>query len=71
MSAKPSRDLALPLAFVGGGNYRAEVWKDAPDAETDPNHLATETLNLVSNDTLKIHVALDGGFVARITPLSK
>jgi len=71
MSAKQPRDLALPLAFVGGGNYRAEVWKDAPDAETDPNHLSTETLNLVSNDTLKIHVALDGGFVARITPLGK
>jgi alpha-glucosidase len=71
MSAKQPRDLALPLAFVGGGNYRAEVWKDAPDAETDPNHLATETLNLVSNDTLKIHVALDGGFAARIAPLGK
>ncbi|HWX18744.1 MAG TPA: glycoside hydrolase family 97 protein [Candidatus Binatia bacterium] len=68
MSAKEARDLALPLSFLGAGRYQAEVWRDAPDAESDPNHLTTETLNLSSSDTLKIHVALDGGFVARIAP---
>jgi alpha-glucosidase len=71
MSAKQSRDLVLPLALLGVGRYRAEIWKDAPDAETNPNHLATESLDLSSDNALRIHVALDGGFVARMTPSAK
>ena len=39
------------------------------DAESDPNHLAMEALNLSPADTLKIRVALDGGFVAQFTPV--
>jgi alpha-glucosidase len=70
MSAKQARDLALTLSFLGKGRYQVDLWKDAPDAETDPNHLTTEHLNFSSNDRLKLHVALDGGFVARLTPES-
>ena len=68
MSAKRRRDLALPLSFLGGGPFTVKVWKDAPDAENDPNHLTTESRKARSADTLKIHLALDGGFVARFTP---
>jgi alpha-glucosidase len=69
MSAKQPRDLELPLTFLGSGKYQARLWKDAPDSEANPNHLANETLNFSANDTLKIHIALDGGFVAQISPL--
>jgi hypothetical protein len=48
--------------------YTASIWKDASDADTAPNHLATETLNLSSSDTLEVHLALEGGFVARLAP---
>jgi alpha-glucosidase len=68
MSAKQPRDLALPLAFLGPGQFTAKVWKDAADTETDPNHLTTGTTRVTSGDTLRIHVALDGGFVAQFTP---
>ena len=68
MSAKQPRDLALPLSFLGGGRYTAKIWKDASDADSDPNHLATETLNLSSADKLKLRLALDGGFVAQVIP---
>ena len=44
ISANGPRELALPLTFLGPGRYAARIWKDAPDAESDPNHLATETL---------------------------
>ena len=71
MSAKQPRDLELPLSFLGTGEFAAKIWKDAPDAEIDPNHLATETSKVTSGDTLKIHVALDGGFVAQIAPVAK
>jgi alpha-glucosidase len=68
MSAKQPHDLTLPLSFLGAGQYQADLWKDAPDAEVDPNHLTTERATLSREDTLKVHVALDGGFVARLAP---
>jgi alpha-glucosidase len=71
MSAKRPRDLALPLLFLGKGRYAARIWKDASDAETNPNHLDTETRKLSSADTFKIHLALDGGFVAQLAPAGK
>jgi alpha-glucosidase len=70
LSAKTPHDLALPLSFLRDGSYTADTWKDAPDAEIDPNHLVTEKFMLSRTDTLKLHVALDGGFVTRLTPLN-
>src|SRR5205085_1342471 len=67
MSAKRPREVALPLSFLGPGRYQARIWKDAADAESDPNQLSTEVLNLSADGTLKLHLALDGGFVAELT----
>ena len=71
MSAKRARELDLPLSFLGSGRYTAKLWKDAPDTETEPNHLATETLLVSAGDALKVHFALDGGFVGQIAPAPK
>jgi alpha-glucosidase len=71
MSAKTARDLDVPLTFLGNGPYTASIWKDAPDAETDPNHLSNESAKLGSSDVVKVHVAMDGGFVVKISPVSK
>lgn len=68
MSAKRSRDLDLPLSFLGSGRYTANVWKDAPDSDSHPNHLTNETLTFSSVDSLKVRIGLDGGFVAQLTP---
>jgi alpha-glucosidase len=69
ISAKQSRELVLPLSFLGPGRYTVRIWRDAPDTKTDPNHLVTETRNLSATDTLKLHLALDGGFVAQFSPV--
>jgi alpha-glucosidase len=66
ISAKGPRDVALPLPFLGPGRYAARIWKDAPDAESDPNHLTTETRDVLSGDELSVHLAPDGGFVAQL-----
>ncbi len=66
MSAKRPRDLALPLSFLSPGRHTVNIRKDATDADSAPNHLISETLNLSPTDTLKLHIALDGGFVAKI-----
>ena len=71
IAAKSPRDLDLPLSFLGPGRYTVKVWKDAPDADSQPNHLTTETLNLSPADPLRVHLSLDGGFVAQLTPESR
>jgi alpha-glucosidase len=71
MSANHDRNLELPLAFLGSGQYLVRVWKDASDAESSPNHLTTDTVSVSSGDTLKLHIAVDGGFVAQLTPARK
>ena len=71
MSANHARDLDLPLAFLSSGQYLARIWKDAPDAESSPNHLTTDTVSVSSGDTLKLHIAVDGGFVAQLMPARK
>lgn len=71
MAARHPRKLSIPLSFLGQGRYTAQVWKDAPDAETQPNHLQTESVSVVRSDTLKIHIATDGGFAAQISPATK
>jgi len=68
MSAKKARNLELPLSFLGKKRYTARVWKDAPETETDPNRLTTESVSVSSSDTLRVRVAIDGGFVAQFTP---
>jgi len=68
MSAKQSREINLPLTFLKAGHFGVHVWKDTPDSESNPNHLVNETLSVTSSDKLNIHIALDGGFVAIITP---
>jgi alpha-glucosidase len=71
MSANHARSLDVPLAFLGSGQYLARIWKDAPDAESSPDHLTTDTVSVSSGDMLKLHIAVDGGFVAQLTPVRK
>ncbi len=71
MSAKRPREVILPLSFLSSRRYSAKIWKDAPDAQADPNHLTIQTLSLTPADELKVQLALDGGFVAQLAPLGE
>jgi alpha-glucosidase len=71
MTANQDRAVALPLDFLGRGKYDLTLWQDAPDADTDPNHLVMVTKQVSAQDPLKIPVATDGGFVARFSPAGK
>ncbi len=68
ISAGPAHDVSLPLSFLGSGRYTVKLWKDAPDADSQPNHLAKETLELPSAGSLPVHFSVDGGFVAQLVP---
>ena len=69
MGAKKARELELSLSFLGTGDYAATLWKDAPDSEASPNHLVTEKMTVTSGKTLRVRIAVDGGFVAQISPV--
>lgn len=71
MSAKQPRDLTVPLSFLGRGNFAVKLWKDGPAVTSDPNQLVTETLRRSAADTLRVQLALDGGFVAELNPDGK
>jgi alpha-glucosidase len=66
MGAKIPHQAALPLSFLSAGPYTVRIWKDDPDATSNPNHLRTETLNLSAADTLRVQLVRDGGFVAEL-----
>ena len=68
ISAGPARDLNLSLSFLGKGRYTLKIWKDAPDADSQPNHLVTDTLVASSTDSLPVHFSVDGGFATQISP---
>ena len=68
ISAGQPRDTQLPLSFLSPGRYRVRIWKDAADADSQPNHLVTETVEFTSTDSLPVHFSLDGGFVAQLIP---
>jgi alpha-glucosidase len=71
LSAKRAREIDLSLSFLGPGEYAARLWKDAPNAGSEPNQLVTETLPVSAKSSLKLSFALDGGFAARIEPFAK
>jgi alpha-glucosidase len=68
LSTHRPRQVSLPLSFLGRGRYQLTLWKDAPDAASNPNHLDLATQWVTTKTTLAIDVAEDGGFVAQLIP---
>lgn len=64
-----ARTLNLELDFLGEGEYRAEIYTDAPDAEKNPNHLSKEIRTVTRKDKIELPLAVDGGAVLRISKL--
>ena len=61
-----SRDVTLPLDFLGDGEYSLDLYTDAADVDTDPNHLDKSVRKVGPSDVLNIHLAACGGFAARL-----
>ena len=64
-----ARTLNLKLDFLGEGEYRAEIYTDAPDAEKNPNHLSKEIRTVTRKDKIELPLAVDGGAVLLISKL--
>lgn len=61
-----ARTISIPLSFLGDGDYTAEIFSDAEDANTEPNHLKKETRIVTKKDILSIRLAAGGGTAIRL-----
>jgi alpha-glucosidase len=63
-----SRNLEIPLSFLGEGQWRAEMFADGPNADQDATSLAISTRRVTSNDKLAAHLASGGGMAVIFSP---
>ena len=61
-----SRQLSIPLNFLSDGNYTAEIYADAPDADKNPNHLIKQTRTVTKQDFIQVNLAAGGGEVIHL-----
>ena len=61
-------DLDIPLEFLPPGDFIAEVYSDAPDADYNPMHTVLESKKVNRTMTLKAKLVSGGGQAIRIRP---
>jgi alpha-glucosidase len=65
MTNEQSRTVAIPLGFLGGGKFKADIWQDG-GAANDVEHVVKSISN---RDVLHIHMSAGGGGAIAIKPL--
>jgi alpha-glucosidase len=66
-----SRELSIPLRFLGQGMYDAEIYEDASDAAQNPKHVSIRQQRVRSSDSLVLHLASGGGCAIRFVPAKR
>jgi alpha-glucosidase len=61
-----TRDLQFPLSFLGEGHYTVTICKDGINANRNAMDYVIEEKTLTQTDSLSIHLAPGGGFLARL-----
>ncbi|MGD0410616.1 MAG: glycoside hydrolase family 97 protein [Verrucomicrobiota bacterium] len=63
-----ARELDVPLLFLAGGRYIAEIYADGPNAAAQPKESAVEKRQVNSSTVLKLRLAPGGGIAIRLVP---
>jgi alpha-glucosidase len=58
-----ARQITIPLDFLEDGEYVAEIYSDAEDSNTEPNHLKKESRTVYKKNILSVQLAAGGGIV--------
>jgi alpha-glucosidase len=66
---RESRQLPVPLKFLGKGRWKATLWEDAPDSGQNAEHLVKEEKTVRTAETLQLKLAPSGGAVAIFSPV--
>jgi len=62
-----ARDFSFATAFLGAGEWKAEIFRDAPDADKNATHYVHETKAVKAGEPFAVHMAPGGGFVVRFS----
>jgi len=63
-----SRDLSVPLSFLGPGEWNAKIFADGPNADQNAKSLSIQTKRVTAADTLPLHLASGGGAAVIFSP---
>jgi alpha-glucosidase len=63
-----AREIDLPMEFLGRGDFTADIYADAPDAEQNPKHTQIEQKRVNAATLLHVKLAPSGGLAVRIRP---
>jgi len=61
-----SRKINISLNFLSEGDYEAEIFSDADDVATSPNHLTKQIIQVKKGDNISLLLANGGGAAIRI-----
>ncbi len=64
---KPN-ELKVPLEFLGRGDFVADIYSDAADANANPTHTTHEEKRVTASTVLHVKMANGGGQAIRIRP---
>ncbi len=64
-----AKEVDIPLEFLGRGNFIAEIYSDAPDADVNPKHTVREEKRVTAATLLHVKMAPGGGQAIRIRPV--
>jgi alpha-glucosidase len=62
-----ARQVKLPTAFLGGGEWKAEIFADGINADRDATDYVKSVATVKTGDDLTINMASGGGWTARLT----
>ncbi|MFN3650603.1 MAG: glycoside hydrolase family 97 protein [Armatimonadota bacterium] len=65
MNDDTPRQVSIPLAFLGGGSWTAEIWADDPSAR-EATKLITSKRTVTAADTIQAALAAGGGHAVRL-----
>jgi len=63
-----SRKLTISMDFLDEGEYTAEIYQDAPDADKIATNAIVKKVIVTSSDNVVINMAAGGGFAMILTP---
>ncbi|MBQ1167461.1 MAG: glycoside hydrolase family 97 C-terminal domain-containing protein, partial [Bacteroidales bacterium] len=61
------RDVTIDLGFLGGGSWKAEIYRDGANANFHATDFKREFKTVSASEPLNIHMASGGGFAIILT----
>ncbi len=71
MTNEQARLASFIADFPGARSWKADLWRDGPETETDPTYLIKETVEIKAGEPVNIRMERGGGFVMILEPLEE